>query len=49
MNSLLILKGEFDSKSNPSKPGKPELTGKKKLELDHIKKLLNQLNDVYNF
>ncbi|KNG79031.1 S8 family peptidase [Mycoplasma sp. HU2014] len=49
MNSLLILKGEFDSKPNPSKPGNPKLTGKKKLELDHIKKLLDQLNDVYNF
>ncbi|WP_423435473.1 S8 family peptidase [Mycoplasmopsis bovis] len=49
MNSLLVLKGEFDSKPNPSKLGKPRLSAKKQLKLDHIKKLLNQLNDVYNF
>ncbi|EOA07199.1 Hypothetical protein, putative peptidase S8/S53 family protein [Mycoplasma yeatsii 13926] len=49
MNSLLVLKGEFDSKPNPSKPGNPKLSGKKYLKLDHIKNLLDQLNDVYNF
>lgn len=49
MNSLLVLKGEFDSKPNPSKLGKPRLSAKKQLKLEHIKKLLNQLNDVYNF
>ncbi|MCE6056234.1 S8 family peptidase [Mycoplasmopsis agalactiae] len=49
MNSLLVLKGEFDSKPNPSRPGKPRLSDKKQLKLDHIKKLLGQLNNVYNF
>ncbi|UWD35034.1 S8 family peptidase [Mycoplasma cottewii] len=49
MNSLLVLKGEFESKPNPSKPGDPKLSGKKYLKVDHIKNLLDQLNNAYNF
>ncbi|PZV99955.1 S8 family peptidase [Metamycoplasma auris] len=49
MNPLLVLKGNFDSASNSSRMGNPKLGKDKSLNVEHIKKLLNDLYDVYVF
>ncbi|EDX53786.1 conserved hypothetical protein [Ureaplasma urealyticum serovar 9 str. ATCC 33175] len=43
MNNILELKGSIYSKSNPNKPGPRNLPAKQSISLDHIKKIVKDL------
>ena len=46
MNPILQLKGRFDQRANPNKPGKPELPKNSFVEVAHIRRLQKQLQDI---
>jgi len=46
MNSILQLKGRFEQRPNPSKPGPAVLPKGKTVTSDHIRALQNQLEDI---
>ena len=49
MNNLLQLKGEIGQKSNPSRPGPPNLPAKGYVEVEHLEKLAKNIEDLYDF
>lgn len=49
MNPILQLKGRFDQRANPNKPGKPELPKNSFVEVAHIRRLQKQLQDIFAY
>lgn len=48
MNNILQLKGEFEYKKNPNKPGLPNMPKGGSIDYDHIIKLEKELCSIYN-
>lgn len=46
MNPILQLKGRFEQRANPNKPGKPELPKNSVVEASHARRLQKQLQDI---
>lgn len=46
MNAVLQLKGRFNQRTNPNKPGKPQLPKNAIVTLDHIQCLKRQLENI---
>ena len=49
MNSILQLKGRFDSKKNSSKPGAPQLPKRAKVSSKHLYALRDQLKEICSY
>ena len=49
MNNILILKGNLEQRPSPSKPGSPKLPKGKKVSLDHIILLNQQLKSILKY
>lgn len=49
MNSILQLKGRFEQRGNPSKPGSPMLPKTKKVTSSHLLELKNQLSKILEY
>ncbi|WP_022819462.1 S8 family peptidase [Fusobacterium russii] len=49
MNDILQLKGRFEQKKNESKPGSSNIPSEKKVKLEHLKKLKEDLINVRKF
>jgi len=48
-NAILELKGSFEQKNNPSRPGAVALPKDSEISVDKISNLLNELNHLLNF
>ena len=46
MNPILQLKGRFEQRANPNKPGKLELPKNSVIQAAHIRRLQKQLQDI---
>lgn len=49
MNSVLQLKGHFEQRSNPNRPGPRNLPANQKIKVSHVIDLKNQLSDLVDF
>lgn len=49
VNSILQLKGRFDQRANPSKPGNPELPKNASIKAVYIRRLESQLQDILTY
>ena len=49
MNNILQLKGKFEQRQNESKPGASNIPKEKKVKLEHLKKLKDDLINVRKF
>lgn len=49
MNDLIQLKGNFNQKSNTSRPGTPSLPNGAVIKIEHLKKLCSDLERLNNF
>lgn len=49
MNTVLQLKGHFEQRSNPNRPGPRNLPAGQEIKASHILDLKNQLSDLINF
>ena len=49
MNDILQLKGKFEQRKNDSKPGASNIPKEKKVTLEHLKKLKEDLINVRKF
>ena len=49
VNSILQLKGHFDQRANPNRPGNPELPKNASIEAAHIRRLESQLQDIETY
>lgn len=49
MNPILRLKGSFNQRANPSRPGSPALPPKASINIHHIDRLKKQLQDIHDY
>ena len=49
MNPILQLKGSFNQRANPSRPGSPALPPKASINIHHINQLKKQLQDIHDY
>lgn len=49
LNPILHLKGRFEQRANPNKPGKPELPKKSVICVEHIHNLKKQLQEILKY
>ena len=49
MNPILQLKGSFNQRANPSRPGSPALPPKASINIHHINRLKKQLQDIHDY
>ena len=49
MNPILQLKGSFNQRANPSRPGSPTLPPKASINIHHIDRLKKQLQDIHDY
>ncbi len=49
MNDILLLKGVFEQRKNPNKPGPRNLPVNQKINVSHVEALRNQLVDLMEF
>lgn len=49
LNNILQLKGHFEQRPNPSRPGMPNLPKNARVSAKHIRKLRNQLKSILNY
>ena len=49
MNPILQLKGRFEQRSNPNRPGTPTLPVNAFVRADHIRRLQKQLQDILDY
>ena len=49
MNTVLQLKGHFEQRSNPNRPGPRNLPAGQEIKVSHIEDLKNQLSELINF
>ncbi|MCR5290248.1 MAG: S8 family peptidase [Treponema sp.] len=49
MNTVLQLKGHFEQRSNPNRPGPRNLPAKQKIKVSHVIDLRNQISDLITF
>lgn len=49
MNSILQLKGRFEHRPNPSRPGSPKLPQGKSVSVEHVKILCKQLSEIRSY
>ena len=49
MNTLLQLKGHFEQRSNPNRPGPRNLPAGQEVKVSHVVDLMNQLSNLAQF
>ena len=49
MNPLLQLKGRFEQRANPNRPGQPELPRKAVIQVEHILNLKKELQNILKY